>query len=103
MRTNCICCVTIALYSDDAEEPEYVGMYIEADTPEDAYQYAKEYAEKTDFSRETCCFYDEVEIYSYETYCTKAYDYMERIFIENGKSLTYKEYITELEKKTKSI
>ena len=39
MRTNSICCVTIALYSDNQEEPEYEGMYIEADTPEEAYQH----------------------------------------------------------------
>ena len=93
MRTNSICCVTIALYSDNQEEPEYEGVYIEADTPEEAYQHAKKNVRTDMFFPEYTC--DEVEVDSYEAYCTEAYDFMDKIYLQDGRVLSYKDYIEE--------
>lgn len=69
-------------------------MYIEANTPEEAYQYAKEH----------CCEVDdgdfddgEIEVDSWEAYATEADEFMNKIWVEDGKTMTYDEYMDELD------
>ena len=69
-------------------------MYIEADTPEEAYEYAKEHCNALDDSD----FYDSgIYVHSYETYATEADYWMDEIWIEDGETLSYDEYVDQLE------
>ena len=84
-RTDSIVAVTVA---------KRVTMYIEADTPEEAYKYAKEH----------CCEVDDwdfedsdIEVDSYENYATEAEYWMDKIWIEDGKTLSFDEYVDQLE------
>lgn len=84
-RTNSVVAVTVA---------KYATMFIEADTPEEAYKYAKEYCHEVDDSE----FEDSnIAVDSYETYTSEAEDYMEKIWIEDGKTISIDDYIDELE------
>jgi hypothetical protein len=84
-RSDSIVAATLAVYAT---------MYVEADTPEEAYEYAKKhkhlfYSDEFDDQ--------EPEVDSYETYTTEAEDWMDEIWVEDGKVLTYDEYMDELE------
>lgn len=84
-RTNSIVSVTVA---------KYATMLIEADTPEEAYEYAKEHCNELD----DWDFYDsEISVHSYETYATEAEDWMDEIWIEDGETLSFDEYVNQLE------
>lgn len=83
-RTDSIVAVTVA---------KYATMYIEADTPEEAYKYAKKHCHEVDDSE----FEDsDVSVDSWENY-TEAEDWMDKIWIEDGKTMSYDDYIDELE------
>lgn len=84
-RTDSIVAVTVA---------KYATMYIEAETTEEALEYAKKHCGEVDDSK-----FEESDIYvdSYENYTTEAEHYMEEIWIEDGKTITYDEYMDELE------
>ena len=84
-RTNSIVAVTLAVYAT---------MYVEADTPEEAYEYAKEHCNEIDPDAFDDC---EAEVHSYETYTTEVEDWMDEIWVEDGKTLTMEEYLDELE------
>lgn len=84
-RIDSIVAVTVA---------KYATMYIEANTPEEAYQYAKEHCGEVD----DLDFYDsEIEVYSWEDYVTEADEFMNKIWVEDGETMTYDEYMDELE------
>lgn len=84
-RSDNIVAVTVA---------RYAVMYIEADTPEEAVKYAKKHCDDVDDDD----FFDgSVEIDSYETYVDEARDWMKKIWVEDGNTLTYDEYLDELE------
>lgn len=83
-RTDSIVAVTLATYAT---------MYVEADTPEEAYEYAKKHLDEIPFD----AFEDsEVEVHSWEAYTTEAEDWMDEIWVEDGKTMTYDEYVDEL-------
>lgn len=84
-RSDSIVAVTLAVYAT---------MYVEADTPEEAYEYAKKHCNEIDPDAFDDC---EAEVHSYETYTTEAADWMDEIWVEDGKVLTYDEYMDELE------
>lgn len=83
-RTDSIVAVTLATYAT---------MYVEADTPEEAYEYAKKHLNEISSD----AFEDsEVEVHSWEAYTTEAEDWMDEIWVEDGKTMTYDEYVDEL-------
>ena len=73
---------------------KYATMYVEADTPEEAYKYAKKYCNEIPDSA-----FEGSEVYvdSYETYTSELSDEMDEIWVEDGKTLTFNEYLNELE------
>lgn len=85
-RTDSIVAVTVA---------KFATMFIEANTPEEAYEYAKRYCDEmqdTDFED------SDIEVVSYETHATPADESWAReIWIEGGYRMTYDEYMDELE------
>lgn len=84
-RTDSIVAVTVA---------KYATMYIEADTPEEAYKYAKKHCHEVDDSE----FEDsDISVDSYETYTTEADESMEKIWIEDGKTISFDDFIGKLE------
>lgn len=83
-RTDNIYSVTVA---------KYATMHIEAETEEEAVAYAKEHCNEVD----PWNFEDSVSVDSWETSANQAEDYMEEIWIEDGKTLTYDEYKEALE------
>lgn len=84
-RTDSIVAVTVA---------KYATMYIEAETTEEALKYAKKHCGEVDERK-----FEESDIYvdSYENYTTEAEKWMDEIWIEDGKTITYDEYMDELE------
>lgn len=84
-RTDSIVAVTVI---------KYATMYVEADTPEEAYEYAKKYCNEVPDSA-----FEEsnVRVDSYETYTSQLSDEMDEVWIEDGKTLTFHEYLNELE------
>ena len=94
-RTNSIVAVTIA---------KYATVYVEADTPKDAAEIVKnniddiydEMFDKIDDKFDE----SEIEVDSYEAYTTDCEDYMDEIWAD-GKSMSYDEYMDELEDKEK--
>ena len=84
-RTDSIVAVTVA---------KFATMFIEADTPEEAYEYAKEYCGEVD----DMDFNDsEIEVHSWESYTTEADEFMDKIWVEDGETMTYDEYMDELD------
>jgi hypothetical protein len=85
-RTDSIVAVTVA---------KFATMYIEANTPEEACKYARRYCDQVDDSE----FEDSnIEVHSYETYCTPADEsYADEIWVENGRRMSYDEYMDELD------
>ena len=90
-RTNSIVAVTIA---------KYATVYVEADTPQEAAEIVEnniddiydEMFEKIDDDFDE----SEIEVDSYEAYTTDCEDYMDEI-LADGKSMSYEEYMDELE------
>lgn len=84
-RTNSIVAVTVA---------KYATMYIEAESPEEAYKYATEYCHEVSDSE-----FEDSDIYvdSWEAYTTEAEKYMDEIWVEDGNTMSYDDYIDELE------
>ena len=90
-RTNSIVAVTIA---------KYATVYVEADTPQEAAEIVEnnlddiydEMISELDYQFEE----SDVQVDSYESYTTEAEDYMEHIWA-GGETLTYDEYMEELE------
>lgn len=81
-RTDSIVAVTIV---------KRATMYIEANTPEEACRYAEEhchYIDDFDFEPN--------EVDSYESYATDSEYWMDKIWVENGRTMTYDEYVDEL-------
>lgn len=84
-RTDSIVAVTVA---------KYATMYIEANTPAEAYEYAKRYCDEVDGS----AFEDSsIEVDSYESYTTICDYWMDKIWVEDGRTMSYIEYIDALE------
>lgn len=85
-RTDSIVAVTVV---------KFATMFIEADTPKEAYEYARRYCDEVDDR----AFEDSnIEVHSYETYATSAYDsWASEIWVEEGRRMTYDEYMDELE------
>lgn len=85
-RTDKIVAVTVA---------KYATMFIEADNPDEAMKYAKEYCDEVDDSE----FWDsDVQVDSWENYTTESDEDMEKIWIEDGKTMTIEEYWDALDK-----
>lgn len=83
-RTNSIVAVTVA---------QYATMFVEADSPEEAVKYAKEYCNEIPFD----AFEDsDVQVDSCEAYTTELEDWMDEIWVEDGNTLTYDEYADQL-------
>lgn len=84
-RKDSIVAVTVA---------KYATMYVEAESTEEAVKYAKKHCNQVCDSE-----FEDSDIYvdSYEAYTTEAEDYMDKIWVEDGKTLTYDEYMDELE------
>lgn len=84
-RLDNIYCVTVA---------KYATMWIEAETEEAALKYAKKHCDEVDDE----AFEDsDVQVDSWESGAYEASDEMKEIWIEDGKTLTYDEYMDELE------
>lgn len=84
-RTNNIFCITVA---------KYASMHIEADTIEEALKYAKKHCDEVPDS----AFDDsEVEVDSYEPTPWEAQEWMDQIWIEDGETISYSDYIDSLE------
>ena len=85
-RTDSIVAVTVA---------KYATMYIEANTPAEAYEYAKRYCDEVDDST----FEDSsIEVDSYENYATTADEsWAKEIWVEDGRRMSYDEYMDELD------
>ena len=82
-RTDSIVAVTVA---------KFATMYIEANSPEEAYEYAKRYCDEVD----DMAFEDsEIEVHSYENYATESEPYMDKIWVEDGRTMNYDEYVDE--------
>ena len=73
---------------------KYATMYVEADTPEEAYEYAKKYCNEVPDSA-----FENSDVYvdSYENYTSELSDEMDEVWVEDGKTLTFYEYRDELE------
>ena len=83
-RIDSIVAVTVA---------KYATMYIEANTPQEACEYARRYCDVVDYMD----FEDSnIEVDSYENYATESEPYMDKIWVENGRTMTYDEYVDEL-------
>lgn len=90
-RTNSIVAVTVA---------KYATVYVEADTPQEAAEIVKnnidniydEMFDKIDDDFDE----SEIEVDSYEAYTMDCEDYMDEIWAD-GKSMSYEEYMDELE------
>ena len=90
-RTNSIVSVTIA---------KYVTVYVEADTPQEAAEIVENNLDDI-YDEMYCAINDdfeesEIEVASYEAYTTECEDYMKEIWAD-GKSMSYEEYMDELE------
>lgn len=83
-RSDSIVAVTLAVYAT---------MYVEADTPEEAYEYAKKHCNEIDPDAFDDC---EAEVHSWDAYTTESAEWMDEIWVEDGKVLTYDEYVDEL-------
>lgn len=85
-RTDSIVAVTVV---------KFATMFIEADTPKEAYEYARRYCDEVDDR----AFEDSnIEVHSYETCATSAYDSLaSEIWVEGGRRMAYDEYMDELE------
>ena len=83
-RIDSVVAVTVA---------KYATMYVEAETPEEAVKYAKEHCDEVN----PWDFENGVSVDSWETSASQVEDYMEEIWIEGGKTLTYDEYMDALE------
>jgi hypothetical protein len=73
---------------------KYATMYVEADTPEEAYEYAKKYCSNVPDSS-----FEDSDVYvdSCENYTSGLSDEMDEVWVEDGKTLTFYEYRDELE------
>ena len=84
-RSDNIYCITIA---------KYATMWVEADSEDEAVKYAKKYCDEMDDED----FEDsEKEVDSWEPGAYEANEDMQEIWIEGGKTLTFDEYMDELE------
>lgn len=85
-RTDSIVAVTVV---------KFATMHIEASTPEEAYEYARQYCDEVDDR----AFEDSnIEVHSYETYATPADEsWASEIWVEGGRRMTYDEYMDELD------
>ena len=84
-RTDNIYVVTVA---------KYTSMYIEANSPEEAVKYAKKHCDDLPDS----AFDDSsIEVDSYEDTPWEAQEWMDEIWIEDGQTLSYDDYIASLE------
>lgn len=84
-RSNSIVAVTVK---------KTATMYVEADSPIEAMKYAEEHCWKVD----PYDFEDsEVEVDSWEAYTTEVEDWMDWIWVEDGKTMSADDYIDELE------
>ena len=84
-RTDSIVAVTVA---------KYATMYIEADTPDEAMEYAKKHCDNLSDSD----FWEsDIHVSSWDNYTTEADESMDEIWIEDGEKITYDEYMDELE------
>ena len=84
-RVDKIVAVTVA---------KYATMYIEAESVEDAVKYAKKHCDNVD----DWDFDDsDVQVDSWETSPYQAEDYMGKIWVENGETMTYDDCMDELE------
>ena len=85
-RTDSICCVSLCVI---------MPMYVEADTPEDAVKFVKEHID--DLSVDDFEIDDSgIEVHSYETYTTESSSYMDKIHLQDGRVLTFDQYVDEL-------
>ena len=84
-RTNSIVAVTVA---------KYATMFVEADTPEEAMSYAKEYCDNVPDDA-----FDDSGVYvdSCEAYTTEVEDWMDEIWVEGGETMNRDEYLEEIE------
>ena len=73
---------------------KYATMYIEAETEDEAIQYAKKYCEEVDESE---FWNSDTQVDSWETGAYQAEDFMDKIWVEGGETMTYDEYMDELE------
>lgn len=84
-RLDNIYCITVA---------KYATMWVEAETEGEALKYAKKYCcEVNDEAFED----SEIDVDSWEPGAYEASDDMKEIWIENGETLTFDEYMDELE------
>ena len=83
-RTDSIVAVTVC---------KYATMYVEAETPEEAMKYAKKYCNDVD----DWDFDGDVEVDSCDNYTTNVDVHMEKIWIEEGQTLDFDEYMEQLE------
>lgn len=84
-RSNSIVAVTVK---------KTATMYVEADSPDEAMKYAKKHCWKVD----PYDFEDsEVEVDSWEAYTTEVEDWMDWIWVEDGKTMSADDYLDELE------
>lgn len=84
-RSDNIYCITVA---------KYATMWVEAESEDEAVKYAKKHCDEVDDD----AFGDsDVEVDSWETGAYEASEDMEKIWVEDGKTLTYDEYMDELE------
>ena len=72
-RSDNIYCITVA---------KYATMWVEADSEDEAVKYAKRYCDEVD---------------SWETGAYQANEDMKKIWVEDGVTMTYDEYMDELE------
>ena len=73
---------------------KYATMWVEAENADEAVKYAKKHCDELDEDK----FDDsEHEVDSWEPGAYQAEDFMDEIWVEDGKTLTYDEYIDELE------
>lgn len=84
-RTDNIYCITVA---------KYATMWVEADSKDEAVKYAKKYCDEVDDDD----FWDsETEVDSWETGAYQANEDMKKIWVEDGVTMTYDEYMDEQE------
>lgn len=81
-RTDNIVAVTIV---------KRATMYIEADTPEEACRYAEKHCHCIDDFD-----FESNEVDSYESYATESEYWMDKIWVEDGRTVSYDEYVDEL-------
>lgn len=84
-RTDNIYCITVA---------KYATMWVEADSEDEAVKYAKKYCDEVDDDE----FWGSgTEVDSWETGAYQADEDMKKIWVEDGVTMTYDEYMDELE------